>query len=200
VQAAIALARAARSQQYAAGGAAAISVLTEPTFFDGALEHLRAVRAAVPTPLLRKDFIVTGYQLLEACAAGADAVLLIVGALSDLELTELLAEARRLGLAALVEVHDAAELGRALEAGADIVGVNNRNLRDLSVDPRTSDDLAGAIPPGVLAVAESGLKSAAEVRALRARGYGAFLVGEWLMTSADPAATLRGLVEGAAGE
>src|SRR5437667_6856264 len=119
---------------YAGAGAAAISVLTEPTFFDGALEHLAAVRAAVDVPLLRKDFIVSDYQLFEARASGADAVLLIVAALQGPQLRSLLSRAAALGLAALVEVHDADELTAALDAGAQIVGVNNRNLRTFDVD------------------------------------------------------------------
>src|SRR5438045_5482991 len=126
---------AAHARAYAAAGAAAISVLTEPTFFDGALEHLAAVRAAVRIPILRKDFIVTRYQVLEAVMAGADAVLLIVGALSVSELTQLLAVARHSGVAALVEAHDERELAVAADAGAELVGLNSRNLRTLAVEP-----------------------------------------------------------------
>lgn len=182
---------AAIAKQYVAGGAVAISVLTEPTFFDGSLDHLRVVRAAVDLPILRKDFIVSEYQIVEARVAGADAVLLIVGALTDEDLHALLAQTRRHGLAALVEVHDPGELRRALDAGADIVGVNNRNLRTLEVNARTAEDLAASIPSEVVAVAESGLKDPADVQALHARGYRAFLVGESLMTSGDPGAALR---------
>ena len=124
---------------YAEAGAAAISVLTEPTFFDGSLDHLRAVRAAVAVPVLRKDFIVSEYQILEAKAAGADAVLLIVAALDPVELRALAGCAAGLGLDALVEVHDAGELRAAIDAGARIVGVNNRNLRTLEVDVKASE-------------------------------------------------------------
>ncbi|HXE80281.1 MAG TPA: indole-3-glycerol phosphate synthase TrpC [Vicinamibacterales bacterium] len=178
---------------YETAGAAAISVLTEPTFFDGAPEHLTAVRAAVSLPVLRKDFIVDPYQVWEARAAGADAVLLIVAALDDAALLELLGEAREASLDVLVEVHDEEELGRALAAGADIVGVNNRNLRTLAVDLETSRRLASLFPSGVVAVAESGLRNADDVRELHARGYRGFLVGERFMTAEDPGAALAAL-------
>ena len=179
---------------YAGAGAAAISVLTEPTFFDGALDHLSAVRRAVETPLLRKDFIVSEYQLLEARACGADAALLIVAALEAPALASLLARAADLGLAALVEVHDADELAMALDAGAQIVGVNNRNLRTLDVDVDASDRLIRAIPHHVVAVSESGLRTTDDLVRLRARGYRAFLIGERLMTETDPAAALARLL------
>ena len=182
---------------YEAHGAAAVSVLTEPTFFDGSLDHLRAVRAAVEVPILRKDFIVTSYQLLEAVVAGADAVLLIVAALDDRALGALLAEARSLWLAALVEVHDEAELRRAAAAGATIVGVNNRNLRTLAVDVRASHSLIGQIPSGTVAVAESGLRTSADLVALGAAGYHAFLIGESLLGTPEPGRTLGRLLEGA---
>jgi indole-3-glycerol phosphate synthase len=179
------------ARAYEAAGAAAISVLTEPAFFDGALEHLRAVRAAVRVPLLRKDFIVDPYQVWESRAMGADAVLLIVAALDAAPFGRLLAEARGLGLDVLVEVHDEAELDRALAAGADLVGVNNRNLHTLAVDVDASRRLAPLLPPDVVAVAESGLKSAGDVEALAALGYRGFLVGERLVTAPDPGAALR---------
>ena len=182
---------------YAEAGAAAISVLTEPTFFDGSIEHLEAARAAVGVPLLRKDFIVSEYQLLEAKAAGADAVLLIVAALDPEELASLAAGASRLGLDALVEVHDATELDVAIDAGARIVGVNNRNLRTLEVDVEASDLLIARIPPEVIAVSESGLRSAADVARLRAAGYRAFLIGERFMKERDPGSELRALIEAA---
>jgi indole-3-glycerol phosphate synthase len=174
------------AKAYEAGGAAAISVLTEPTFFDGALEHLAAVRAAVKIPLLRKDFVIDEYQLLEARAAGADAVLLIVAALEQTDLERLQRRALGLGLAALVEVHDEDELARALDAGARIIGVNNRNLRTLAVDVDASYRLAARIPSSVVGVSESGLKSREELEQLSAAGYRAFLIGERFMTDADP--------------
>jgi len=176
---------------YAAAGAAAISVLTEPTFFDGALDHLAAVRRVVDVPLLRKDFVVSEYQLLEARAAGADAVLLIVAALSQRELLSLHTTAASLGLDALVEVHDAADLDRALDIGARAIGVNNRNLRTLEVDVRASAALIARMPADVVAVSESGLKAAEDVRRLRALGYRAFLVGERFMTAPDPGEALK---------
>ena len=182
------------ARAYADGGAAAISVLTEPTFFDGALADLEAVRAAVPVPLLRKDFVVDEYQLLEARAAGADAVLLIVAALDQPELERLQQQAWELGLAALVEVHDRDELSRAIDAGARVIGVNNRNLRTLQVDVRASDDLAARMPANVVAVSESGLRSRADLERLAAAGYRAFLIGERFMTDADPAAAIRLLI------
>jgi indole-3-glycerol phosphate synthase len=181
----------AQAQAYERGGAAAISVLTEPSFFDGALDHLSRVRGAVTAPLLRKDFIVDPYQLLEARLAGADAVLLIVGALDDERLARLLDQARTLKLAALVEVHDELELQRALDSGATVIGVNNRNLRTLAVDLDVSARLAARMPDHVTAVSESGVGSAADVERLRGMGYRAFLVGERLMTSSDPEADLR---------
>lgn len=179
---------------YAAAGAAAISVLTEPAFFDGALAHLQAVRAAVDRPLLRKDFVVEEYQILEARASGADAVLLIVAALDDRALQVLARAARGLGLDVLVEVHDERELDRAMAAGADLIGVNNRNLRTLAVDVDASFRLGPAMPAGVLAVAESGLKSGADLRRLREAGYQAFLIGERFMTAPDPGAALAALL------
>jgi indole-3-glycerol phosphate synthase len=176
---------------YARAGAAAISVLTEPTFFDGSLDHLQAVRAAVDVPLLCKDFFVTESQLLEARAAGADAVLLIVAALDTHTLKGLWSTARTLGLAALVEVHDRPELERALDAGADIVGVNSRNLRTLEVNTAVFDELSAHIPKGVVAVAESGLRSGADLARLKALRYDAFLIGERFMTEDDPGRALE---------
>jgi len=179
---------------YADAGAAAISVLTEPTFFDGSLEHLQAVSAAVDVPVLRKDFVVSEYQLLEAKAAGADAVLLIVAALRPAELKVLHDHARRHGLDVLVEVHDATELAIAIDAGARIVGVNNRNLRTLQVDVHASETLIGRMPAGVLAVSESGLKTADDLQRLKALGYSAFLIGERFMAAADPGSELKNLL------
>ena len=183
---------------YEAAGAAAISVLTEPTFFDGSLDHLRRVREAVSIPVLRKDFISIDFQLLEARAAGADAVLLIVAALTDGELRQLLERSKELGLAALVEVHDAEELTRALDAGASLVGVNSRNLKTLQVDTGTFERLAEALPSSVVAVAESGLRTAEDLVRLQTVRYNAFLIGERLMTTDDPGAALAGLTTGAA--
>ena len=182
------------ARQYEAGGAAAISVLTEPTFFDGALDHLTAVREAVDVPVLRKDFVVDAYQLLEARAAGADAVLLIVAALEQSDLVRLQSRAWELGLAALVEVHDDEELARAIDAGARLVGVNNRNLRTLTVDVGASDRLAAKLPAGVVGVSESGLQTRGDLERLAAAGYRAFLIGERFMTDPDPARAIAGLI------
>ena len=185
------------ARSYAAAGAAAISVLTEPTFFDGALEHLEAVAHAVAgddVPVLRKDFIMSEYQLLEARAAGADAVLLIVSALRPVELKVLHDHAVRLGLDVLVEVHDVRELAVAVDSGARIIGVNNRNLRTLDVDVHASEDLIARIPADILAVSESGLKSADDLRRLRELGYRAFLIGERFMTADDPGVALGELL------
>jgi len=179
---------------YAGAGAAAISVLTEPTFFDGSLDHLTAVRAAVDVPLLRKDFIVSEYQLLEAKAAGADAILLIVAALRPAELKLLHDHATRYGLDALVEVHDARELAIAADVGARIIGVNNRNLRTLDVDRRASEELIAQMPRDVVAISESGLQSAGDLVRLGRLGYKAFLIGERLMAAADPGSELKTLL------
>lgn len=187
---------AAHAAAYAAAGAAAISVLTEPTFFDGAPEHLRAVRQVVGLPLLRKDFIVSEYQLIEAAAWGADAVLLIVSALPDPDLAQLITAASGLGLACLVEVHEADEARRAVDAGATIVGVNSRNLRTLAVDMHVLDTLVRLLPGHVTAVAESGIRTHADVERLSGLGYGAFLVGERLITQPDPGAAVRQLRAG----
>jgi indole-3-glycerol phosphate synthase len=182
------------AREYEDGGAAAISVLTEPTFFDGALEHLTAVRSAVRLPLLRKDFVVDPYQLFEARAAGADAVLRIVAALDQEEMVALQQRAWDLGLATLVEIHDEAELTRAIDSGARVVGVNNRNLRTLTVDVGASDRLAARLPRDVVAVSESGLKSREELEQLAVAGYRAFLIGERFMTDPRPADAIRRLM------
>jgi indole-3-glycerol phosphate synthase len=185
------------ARSYEAAGAAAISVLTEPTFFDGSLQHLGAVRSAIDVPVLCKDFLTTEFQLLEARAAGADAVLLIVAALDQDVLVRLIARAGALGLAALVEAHDRDEVGRALDAGARIIGVNSRNLRTLEIRPAVFDEVASAIRGDVVSVAESGLKSADDVRRLRDAGYHAFLIGERFMTAADPGSALAVLLAAA---
>jgi indole-3-glycerol phosphate synthase len=178
---------------YERGGAVAASVLTEGPNFGGSLEDLVAAREACGLPLLRKDFIVDHYQLHEALAAGADAVLLIVAALTPAELTALHGEAAGLGLDVLVEVHDSAELAVALELGAEIIGINNRDLRDFSVDVQRTEQLMDEVPEGTLVVSESGISEAAQLRRLAERGVQAVLVGEKLMRSADPEAALREL-------
>jgi indole-3-glycerol phosphate synthase len=175
---------------YEAAGAVAVSVLTEPTFFDGALDHLWKVRAATAVPILRKDFVVSPYQVLEARECGADAILLIVAALDDTELTSLVEFAHKQGLAALVEVHDEVELERALRAGATTVGVNSRDLKTLTVDLDVARRLAECLPSTVVGVAESGLKTREEIDELSDRGYQAFLMGERFMTAPDPGEAL----------
>jgi len=179
------------ARSYAEGGAAAISVLTEGRRFGGSLGDLRAVRAAVETPVLRKDFMVSSYQLVEAREAGADLVLLIVAALPGDELDRLHAEARALGLTVLVEVHEEAETARAVELGAELVGINARNLKTLEVDPDTFARLAPAIPPDVVTVAESGIRGPADVERHAAQGADAVLVGEALVRDGDPASAVR---------
>jgi indole-3-glycerol phosphate synthase len=178
---------------YERGGAVALSVLTEGPNFDGSLEDLRAARAACELPILRKDFIVDTYQLHEARAAGADAVLLIVAALSSAELESLHDCARAIGLEVLVEVHDGEELQSALGAGAQIVGINNRDLRDFTVDTERTARLMGAIPASVTVVSESGISTAEQLDRLLGAGVHAVLVGETLMRSADPSEALRRL-------
>jgi indole-3-glycerol phosphate synthase len=183
------------AQAYQAAGAAALSVLTDEPFFGGRLEHLVAARAATSLPVLRKDFVMDPWQVWEARAAGADAVLLIVAALDDGALRALLDETARAGLEALVEVHDRAELDRALRAGAHVVGVNNRNLKTMEVSLDTALSLAPALPTEVVAIAESGIRSGDDVRRLRQAGFSAFLIGETLMGAPDPGAALRSLLE-----
>lgn len=182
------------ARAYEEAGAAAISVLTEPGFFDGALSHLAAVRAAVSIPILRKDFIISPYQIAEARIAGADAVLLIAAALEQPELETLLAAAAGYGLDVLVETHDEHEIDRAISAGARIVGVNSRDLHTLQVDAGVLHRLARRIPADVIAVAESGIRDGASISALRDAGYHAFLVGERFMSEADPGAALRAML------
>ncbi|HTH52155.1 MAG TPA: indole-3-glycerol phosphate synthase TrpC [Pyrinomonadaceae bacterium] len=185
---------AVQARRYAAGGAAAISVLTEPDHFVGSICDLMNVRSAVDLPLLRKDFIVDEFQILEAAATGANAVLLIVAALSQEELASLRAFAEdELGLDALVEIHDANELDRAIDAGSTLIGVNNRDLHSLKVSLDTSRNLASRKTGGSIFVAESGLSARAEIDELRALGFDAFLIGETLMRSGDPAAILEEL-------
>jgi indole-3-glycerol phosphate synthase len=186
------------AKAYEAAGAAAISVLTEEGFFQGALAHLRDARKAVTLPVLRKDFIVEPWQVWESRAANADTFLLIVAALSPAALAELLALGRELGMEPLVEVHTRRELDAALEAGARIIGVNNRDLHTLEVRVETSFDLIEAIPEECVAVSESGLRSAEDLSRLRAAGFDAFLIGEHFMREADPGAALGRLLAGAA--
>jgi indole-3-glycerol phosphate synthase len=178
---------------YARHGAHAISVLTDEKYFRGSLDDLRAVRKAVDVPLLRKDFTVDEYQLWESRAAGADAVLLIVSILEPAHLRELLAAAKGLGLAALVECHTAAELDQALTAGSRIVGINNRDLATFETRLETTIELLPSIPPGPIVVSESGFVTAADVRRVVAAGAHAVLIGETLVRAADLAAKLREL-------
>jgi indole-3-glycerol phosphate synthase len=179
---------------YEAASAAGMSVLTDTPFFGGSLDDLRRARAASGLPILRKDFLVDPYQVAEARAAGADAVLLIVAALSDRDLHLLLAETGRWGMEALVETHAADEVARAVAAGANIVGVNHRDLGTFEMNMDLAARMRSLIPPDRLVVAESGIKTADDVRRLRAAGIDAILVGEMLMQAPDPAAALRALV------
>ncbi len=178
----------------AGGGAAAISVLTEERFFQGSLADLSRIAAGVPVPVLRKDFLVDPYQLLEARAAGAAAALLIVAMLSDVELAAMLREAAALGLAALIEVHDRPELERALAAGAALVGINNRNLQTLKVDTETTYALRALVPPGTLVVSESGQRARADLDRLAAAGVDAVLIGEAIMRAEDVEGKVRELL------
>ena len=182
------------AQGFAQAGAAALSVLTEEEHFHGSLEHLRKVHKEVSLPVLRKDFLFDPWQVWEARAADADTFLLIVAMLSDAQLRELLATGRELAMEPLVEVHTAEELRRAVDAGARILGVNNRDLRTFEVRVETSLALVEAIPEGCIAVSESGLRTRDDLSRLRAAGFDAFLVGERLMQAPDPAAALRELV------
>jgi indole-3-glycerol phosphate synthase len=181
------------AQQYWENGAAALSVLTDESYFDGHLDFLQQVRDAVPIPLLRKDFIIDDYQLLEARAAGADAVLLIVAALQPQELTHLHAMARDLGMDVLVEIHDPHELDVALSAGATLIGVNHRNLKTFTLDMSLTAQVAPLLPTDSILVAESGIKVQADVQLLGAVGAHAVLVGEGLMRAPSPGAALAAL-------
>ena len=181
------------ARELESAGAAALSVLTDEEFFQGSLENLQKASTAVSIPCLRKDFIVDEFQLLEARAHSADAVLLIVAALTSEELTRLGLAARSRGLDILCEVHDGDELQQALDAGFDLIGVNTRDLKTFHVDLRTAVDLAEKFPADVVRVAESGIHSGEDVSQLRAAGYHAFLVGESLMRAASPGDALREL-------
>ncbi len=184
---------AAIATMYQSGGAAALSVLTDSEFFKGTLADLEAARAAVGIPVLRKDFTIDEFHVIEAAAHGADAILLIAALLDAPTLTRFRELAERLGMAALVEVHNEAELDVALASGPGILGVNNRNLHTFEVTLETSLRLAEKIPAGIVKISESGIHSGADVHRLADAGYQAFLVGEHLMKSADPAAALREL-------
>jgi indole-3-glycerol phosphate synthase len=184
---------AAIARSYAAHGAACLSVLTDRQFFQGALEYLQAAREASGLPCLRKDFIVDPYQVYESRVMGADCILLIVAALEQLRMAELAGLAAALGMAVLVEVHDAGELERALELDTPLVGINNRNLRTFEVSLDTTIELLPRMPPGRIPVAESGILARADVGKLRAHGVGAFLVGEAFMREADPGRALEAL-------
>jgi len=181
---------------YEEGGAAALSVLTDQQFFQGSLEDLEVARSATNLPVLRKDFTFDRYQLVQASVSGADAILLIVAALTDYELLDLMSQARELALDALVEVHNEPELDRALTAGVDLIGVNNRNLKTMEVSLDTSLALAKKIPADVLSVSESGIRSADDIRRLMDVGYGGFLIGESLMKRDAPGSALAELIEG----
>jgi indole-3-glycerol phosphate synthase len=180
--------------RYQEAGAAAMSVLTDTPFFGGALDDLRRARSATELPLLRKDFMIDRYQVVEARAAGADAILLIVSALTDDQMTTLSAEAARWGLDVLVEAHDEREVHRALATGARLVGINHRDLRTFTVDTTLAVRMRPRIPGSRLVVAESGIKTPADVQHLRAAGINAILVGETFMRSPDPGSALRDLL------
>jgi indole-3-glycerol phosphate synthase len=183
-----------QARAYQSGGAAALSVLTDEAFFQGSLADLSAARAVCALPVLRKDFTLGPDDVLEAAAGGADAILLIAAILEAGEIRSLIKEAAEYRMAALVEVHDQADLTKALDAGATIIGVNNRDLTTFHVTIETSLRLAPRIPPETLKVSESGIHAALDIQRLREAGYQAFLVGEHLMKSGDPAAALRALV------
>jgi indole-3-glycerol phosphate synthase len=181
------------ARSYEKGGAACMSVLTDREFFQGAPEHLSAARAACALPALRKDFLIDPYQILEARALGADCVLLIVACLADAEMRELEALAQSLGMAVLVEVHDAPELERALALNTPLIGINNRNLRSFETRLETTLDLLPRVPGDRVVITESGILSKVDVARMRARGVHAFLVGEAFMRAADPGAELKTL-------
>jgi indole-3-glycerol phosphate synthase len=183
------------ARQYQAGGAAALSVLTDRDFFQGSLADLEAARAATHLPVLRKDFTIADFHVIEAAAHGADAILLIAAILDVKEMRRFRELAATFKMAAIVEVHDAEELAAALESGAEIIGVNNRDLNTFEVNLDNSEYLSNKIPAGVTKITESGIHSAEDVRRLMGAGFDAFLVGERLMKSPDPASALRELLQ-----
>ncbi len=185
---------AAHALAYATGGAACLSVLTDEPYFQGSLTYLREARAAVALPVLRKDFMVDPWQVEEARANGADAILLIVAALDDWTLAELETAALALGMDVLIEVHDEAELDRALRLRSRLLGVNNRDLRTFETDPRRAWALAAKVPPGYTVVSESGIRSHADLQAAAEHGIRCFLVGESLMRQPDVEAATRALL------
>lgn len=184
---------AAIAQSYEQGGAACLSVLTDAQYFQGHESYLQAARAACSLPVIRKDFIVDPYQVYEARAIGADCILLIVAALTDVQMTELYALTTELGMDALIEVHDQDELARALRLNAPLIGVNNRNLRTFATSLQTTLDLLPQVPPDVLLVTESGIHAQADVQLMREHGVHAFLVGEAFMRASDPGTELKKL-------
>ncbi|HEY3136933.1 MAG TPA: indole-3-glycerol phosphate synthase TrpC [Blastocatellia bacterium] len=183
------------AESYANAGAAALSILTEEDFFGGSLDHLKAIREVVTLPLLRKDFIFDEYQIYESVLAGANAVLLIVAILEDDLMASLINLTRKLGLAALVEVHSVEEMKRANRAGASLIGINNRDLTNFSVDINTSVELARLAPDRAIMVSESGINTGADIRNLKPAGFNSFLVGEHLMRATEPGEALKQLTE-----
>ncbi len=188
----------ALAKAYAAGGAACLSVLTDEPYFQGRDEYLLAARRACTLPVLRKDFMLTAYQIVESRAIGADCVLLIMACLDDAQATDLAATAEAMAMDVLVEVHDAAELDRALALGAQLVGINNRNLKTMVTDIAVTEELAALVPQGRLMISESGLRTAADLARMAAAGAGCFLVGEHLMRQDDVTAATKALLEHAA--
>jgi indole-3-glycerol phosphate synthase len=184
------------AEGYAAGGASAISVLTEERFFQGSLAHLEAVHGAVKLPLLRKDFTLDAYQIVEAKSCGADAVLLIAAMLEAPLMYELRAQASALGMDSIIEVHTETELAAAVEAGAEVIGINNRDLKTFAVDLSTTERLAPLVPSGMAAVCESGIDSLEQIRRIEKCGLHVFLIGESLMRAPEPGKKLAELLQG----
>jgi indole-3-glycerol phosphate synthase len=182
------------ARKYQQGGAAALSVLTDKDFFQGSLQDLQTARAACTLPVIRKDFTISDYQIYEAAAAGADAILLIAAILDEAQLRDFRELAECCGMASLVEAHDAREVETAVRSGAEIIGINNRDLRTFNVSLDTSIDLAPNIPDGILKISESGILRASDIRLLMQAGFHAFLVGEHLVKSGDATRALRELV------